>query len=176
VGHEIDYTIADFVADLRAPTPSAAAEMAIPAFIDLQTSILAYEERLIQKVNNIITQKRHSVKDFLLDKTLSRTSWRIEQSKQDLDILSMRLQEGMTGFVSKKDGILKLLSAKLDLLNPLNILGRGYTLAYNSEGEVLSSVNQVRIGDKLSLRLRDGVVDCNVRKVSISENDNGEKR
>lgn len=175
VGHEVDYTIADFVADLRAPTPSAAAELAIPDLTSLQASILAYEERLKQRINNIITKKRHSVKDLLLDKTLSRASWRIAQSKQDLDILSVRLQEGMTGFIAKKDGILRLLSAKLDLLSPLNILSRGYALASNSEGEVLSSVNQVSVGDKLSLRLKDGTIDCNVRKVSIGENDDEEK-
>lgn len=174
VGHEIDYTIADFVADLRAPTPSAAAELVIPVLHDLQAGISNYEEKLKQRIANLIERKRSKVKEVMLDQALARTSWRLEQSRQDLDILSNRLQEGMTGFITERDGILRLLSAKLDLLSPLNILGRGYTLAYNSAGKILGSVNQVTEGDKLSLELKDGRLDCKVSKVTRRGSNNEE--
>lgn len=173
VGHEIDYTIADFAADLRVPTPSAAAELTIPILLDLQIGVANFEEKLKQRIYNLIERKRHKVKENMLDQALARTSWRLEQSRQDLDILSTRLQEGLTGFITERDGILKLLSAKLDLLSPLNILGRGYTLAFTAEGKVLNSVNQVNKGEPLSLRFRDGLVDCRVRKVIKSEDNNG---
>ncbi|HHV64141.1 MAG TPA: hypothetical protein GXX46_03575, partial [Peptococcaceae bacterium] len=116
----------------------------------------------------IIAQKRNRLKELMLDHTLARTSWRIQQSKQDLDYLTGRLQEGITGFITKKDDILKLLSTRLDLLSPLKILGRGYILAYNSSGQVVNSVYKVQENEQLSLRFKDGFVDCGVQKIRKS--------
>lgn len=174
VGHEIDYTIADFVADLRAPTPSAAAELTIPVLQDLQASLSAYEEKLKRVTGALIEKKRKQIKELMLDQALARTSWRLVQSRQDLDNLCCRLQEGITGFITKRDGILKLLSTQLDLLSPLKILGRGYALAYNSGGEVINSVHKVREGEQLSLRLKDGIVDCAVKKLRQSGEGNAQ--
>lgn len=165
VGHEIDYTIADFASDLRAPTPSAAAELAIPLLHDLQADLCFYDQKLRQSIFRVIEGKRHRVKELMLDKALTKTSWRLERSRQDLDLLFSRLQEGMTGFLTERDGILQLLSAKLDLLSPLAILGRGYALSYDMKGQVLRTVDQLSEHDQLLLKLSDGQVDCQVRKV-----------
>lgn len=165
VGHEIDYTIADFAADLRAPTPSAAAELAIPVLAELQANVAYLEEKLQTRIGTILDQKRHLVAELMSDRTLAGTTWRLEQSRQEVDILSMRLQDGMTGFLTDRNGILSLLSAKLDLLSPLSILGRGYALAYTSTGEVLKETKQVQAGDNLQLRIKDGKIDCQVKTI-----------
>ncbi len=168
VGHEIDYTIADYVADLRAPTPSAAAELAIPVLAELQASVFSYEEKLNLKMVAVLERKKQRVHQLMTDHTLARLNWKLENARQEVDLLSMRMQEGMTGFITDKNGILKLLSAKLDLLSPLSILGRGYTLAYTPKGEVLHSVKSVKTGDDLLLRMKDGLVDCKVEVVRES--------
>jgi len=162
VGHEVDYTIADFVADLRAPTPSAAAELVIPVLNELQDGICYYEEKLTQRIQSVLRTKRHKVEELMSNSALARPGWRVEQSRQNLDYLSTRLVEGMTGFLTEKNGILRLLSAKIDLLSPLNILGRGYSLAYDIEGKLIKTVRQAAAGDALSVRLSDGTLICEV--------------
>ncbi|RNC29249.1 MAG: Exodeoxyribonuclease 7 large subunit [Candidatus Dichloromethanomonas elyunquensis] len=168
VGHEIDYTIADFVADLRAPTPSAAAEMAIPVLADLHANVAYYAEKLRTRMNYLLEQKHHRLQVLISENSLVRPGWIIEQSRQDLDVRCQQLQEAMTGFVTEKSGILKLLSAKLDLLSPLAVLGRGYTLAYDAKGCVVKSMKQIKEGDSLSLKFRDGSAGCCVNRVENS--------
>lgn len=169
VGHEIDYTIADFAADLRAPTPSAAAELVIPLLAELKEGIRYYEEKLTQRMQAVLINKRHRLEEIMTHSALARPGWRLEQSRQDLDYLAIRLQDGMTGFLTEKNGILRLLSAKIDLLSPLNILGRGYSLAYDSDGKLLKSAKQSVVGDSLNLRLCDGVIDCEVTQIEFEK-------
>jgi exodeoxyribonuclease VII large subunit len=168
VGHEIDFTIADFAADLRAPTPSAAAEIAIPMLSDLQACLCSYQEKLRQKMAAILERQRTKVREIASHRSLALQSWKLEQSRQDTDLLAERLYAGMTGFLAKRDGILKLLSTKLDALSPLTTLGRGYILAYNAEGKTINSAGQIAEGDELRLQLCDGCADCQVRKVNKS--------
>lgn len=168
VGHEVDYTIADFVADLRAPTPSAAAELAIPVLTELQLDLKQYEEKLKLLMTNHIMAKRRKVEELKANPSVARPMWRIDQLRQSLDSVFLRLQEGITGFVTEKSGILKLLSAKLDLLSPLAVLGRGYSLAYDQTGKLIKSVDQVNKDQDIYLKLSDGCLDCWVKKVKKS--------
>ncbi|UWG98987.1 exodeoxyribonuclease VII large subunit [Dehalobacter sp. DCM] len=165
VGHEVDYTIADFAADLRAPTPSAAAELVIPVLTELKEGIHYYEEKLYHRMQALLVNKRHQVDEIMTHSALARPGWKLEQSRQELDYLATRLQEGMTGFMTEKNGILKLLSAKIDLLSPLHTLSRGYSLAYDSETKLLKSVQQAAVGDFINLRLSDGDIGCSVMHV-----------
>ncbi|MGI5901973.1 MAG: exodeoxyribonuclease VII large subunit [Desulfitobacteriia bacterium] len=167
VGHEIDYSIADFVADLRAPTPSAAAEIAIPLLSDIVESLCSYREQLRDKITRILETKRKKLLEISGHRSLVNQGYKIEQLRQDLDILTFRLQEGITGFFDKKDGILKLLCTKLDLLSPLTTLKRGYSLVYNPAGKIVKSIKEVEKGDQIWLRFIDGKADCAVRKVEI---------
>ena len=118
VGHEVDYTIADLVADLRAPTPSAAAELTIPILAELKAGIRYYEEKLQIKIRNLLDRKRREVEGLRTNSVLARPTWRLEQSRQELDSVSLRLQEAITRFINDRSGILKLASAKLDILSP----------------------------------------------------------
>lgn len=167
VGHETDVTISDYVADLRAPTPSAAAELAVPILLDLQLQVAQLRVQLQGAMGAHIERKRQYVEGIANKGPLKDPFWRIDQSRQRLDSLQMRLQEGMTRFVIDKNGILNLLAAKLDLLSPLAILGRGYSLTYNAEGLLLRSVSQVELHDQVQIRLGEGSLRCQVLEKGI---------
>lgn len=162
VGHETDVTIADLVADLRAPTPSAAAELAVPVLQELKSDLKELEIRLHTLMQAQILRKRQKVEGLAGIGPLSNPFWRIAQNRQRLDSLSERLEQGMTRFVSDKNGILKLLATKLDLLSPLAILGRGYSLTYGPKGHVLHSSEDVNIGEHVQVRLDEGQLTCAV--------------
>lgn len=162
VGHETDVTIADFAADLRAPTPSAAAELAVPLLSDLYAEVNLLSQGLKQALAAQISGKRQRL-DFLAGRApLANPFWRIEQNRQQLDQLADRLNNSMTRFVSDKNGILKLLAAKLDLLSPLAILGRGYSLTYDAGGRLIRSAREVEVQAEVSVRLGEGALKCQV--------------
>ncbi|MDQ7095797.1 exodeoxyribonuclease VII large subunit [Desulfosporosinus sp. PR] len=167
VGHETDVTIADYVADLRAPTPSAAAELAVPILYDLQFQADQFRARLQSALESQIERKRQRLEGIANKGPLKDPFWRIDQSRQRLDALHMRLQEGMTRFVDGKNGILNLLAAKLDLLSPLTILGRGYAMAYNEEGRLLRSVKDVELSQQIYVQLNEGRLGCKVTEKEI---------
>lgn len=168
VGHETDVTIADYVADLRAPTPSAAAELAAPLLTELYAEVKVLSQSLLQALGGQIAGKRQKL-DFLAGRgPLVNPFWRIDQNRQHLDMLADRLSNGMTRFVSDKNGILKLLAAKLDLLSPLAILGRGYSLTYDARGNLVRSAREVEVQEELRVRLGEGALRC---QVLAKEND-----
>lgn len=162
VGHETDLTIADMVADLRAPTPSAAAELAVPIFQELRHDVEELQARLRVGIKAQMERKREKINRLASSGPLLNPLWRIEQNRQRLDNVSTALQQEMTRFVSDKNGILKLLATKLDLLSPLAILGRGYALTYSSEGKLLRSSTEANAGDHIKVRLNEGALTCQV--------------
>ncbi|MDD4346118.1 MAG: exodeoxyribonuclease VII large subunit [Desulfitobacteriaceae bacterium] len=162
VGHETDITIADLVADLRAPTPSAAAELAIPLLHEMQDRLLQLTRSLALGMRSQLQQKRNRVEALSGRASLQNPYWRLIQSRQELDVLAGKLQSNMTRFVADKDGILKLLTAKLDLLSPLAILGRGYSIAYGSKGNLLRSTRDVNLEEEIKVRLAQGSIACRV--------------
>jgi exodeoxyribonuclease VII large subunit len=162
VGHETDITIADFVADLRAPTPSAAAELAIPLLHEIKDRLLQLTRSLASGMHSQLQQKRNKVEALAGRASMQNPSWRLAQSRQELDVLAGKLQGSMTGFVADKNGILKLLTAKLDLLSPLAILGRGYSIAYGPKGNLLHSARDVNLDEEIKVRLSQGSIACRV--------------
>lgn len=162
VGHETDVTISDYVADLRAPTPSAAAELAVPILQDLQFQVNQLFVQLQSAMGTLIERRRQSLDRISNRGPLKDPFWRIDQNRQRLDTLQMRLQEGLTRFVADKNGILKLFAAKLNLLSPLAILGRGYSLTYDQEGNLLRSMDQVECHQQIRVRLGEGSLRCEV--------------
>jgi len=165
VGHETDVTIADYVADLRASTPSAAAELAVPRFEDLQERLNYLEKRLQGSMRVQLQGKRRLLEKLAGQAPLRDPFWRVLRSRQEMDELATRLTNNMTRFMSDKNGILKLLTAKLDLLSPLNILGRGYSLTFDQNGRVLRTAAGVRPGERVQIRLAHGRLDCRVVNV-----------
>lgn len=162
VGHETDLTIADLTADLRAPTPSAAAELAVPLLQELQAGLTQISRDLAAGMGTQLQHKRRLLADLAGRSSLQNPRWRLAQARQELDILGTRLQSNMTGFLTDKNGILKILAAKLDLLSPLAILGRGYSITYDAQGKLLRSVRDVHIEEKIKVRLAEGSLNCQV--------------
>ena len=162
VGHETDFTVADLVADLRAPTPSAAAELAVPVLRELQEDLVGLSDRLQSAIRTQIDRKRRDVRNLGSKGSLTDPYWRINLNRQRLDGITEELEQGITRFVSDKNGILRLLAAKLDLLSPLAILGRGYSIAYGQDSKILHSSEEVEIDEEIKVRLAQGTVNCKV--------------
>ncbi|MDR3288663.1 MAG: exodeoxyribonuclease VII large subunit [Peptococcaceae bacterium] len=162
VGHETDVTIADYAADLRAPTPSAAAELAVPLLRDLQAEIDQQLAQLSATMRRHLEHKRQSLAYWSARAPLQDPRWRIDRNRQQLENLGERLQENLTRFITDKNGILHILAAKLHLLSPLAVLGRGYSLTYAPDGKLVRSEGQIHIADTVKVRLHDGGLTCKV--------------
>lgn len=160
VGHETDFTIADFAADLRAPTPSAAAEIAVPSQTELMSRISVLSGRLRTAEVNFIKNKRLYVEKLQLRTPQSR----IDDSRQRLDGLIKQAEKSFRLTLSEKAKIMSQLAAKLDALSPLSVLGRGYSIAENAEGNVIRTVRDLAEGTDFALRLADGECKCTVKE------------
>ena len=161
VGHETDWTIADFVADLRAPTPSAAAELAVPekeAVADLIAELRdSMHQSLRDRLETLEARLKYAAAHpFLQD---PRRLW--EQRVQRVDELSARLPGALRLAVERLEMRLRLSAGKLDAISPLKVLGRGYAIA-SSGGKVLLRSSQVKEGDVVSVRLSEGEINCEV--------------
>ena len=157
VGHETDFTISDFVADLRAPTPSAAAELAVPDWREQSAYINALYAQCRDTLMAYIENEKDNVS--FIEKRLEYLNPEavIEKNIQTLDILSQRIFDRMNETFIVKQNQLSALAAKLDALNPMKVLSRGYAAVYK-DGNVISSAKKIRSGDKLTLKLADGDV------------------
>ena len=159
VGHETDFTIADFVADLRAPTPSAAAEIAVPSIIELGSQLSVLEARGLRAVNRKIEGARLILKRFKMRTPKDR----VDEYNLLLDALLRRGESAFKFKLSQSKNSLAILSEKLDALSPLKTLSRGYAVATVNDGTVIRSVNDIKSGDEFTLRLVDGNKECLVK-------------
>ena len=156
VGHEVDFTIADFVADVRAPTPSAAAELITPDQDEVRAALGDYAATLDAILSDRIRQSRLRVQ--LNERALAHLSPRVKlaNARQRLDDASSRMQDAMShGMVLSRER-LKGLAAQLNAFNPLNVLARGYAVVRKGNGEVVRSVAQVTANEQLVIRVSDG--------------------
>ncbi|MDY3031248.1 MAG: exodeoxyribonuclease VII large subunit [Clostridia bacterium] len=159
VGHETDFTIADFVADLRAPTPSAAAEIAVPSVLELSGSINMQLSRLTQA--QITRLKNLNLR--LNSLKLKTPQEIINDNSQRLDNLTHRLASNFKLILMQKKKALGEQSGKLNALSPLNTLSRGYAIPVKPDGAVVRSCGEVSPGDEFTLKLRDGDIECIVK-------------
>ena len=172
VGHETDFTICDFVADLRAPTPSAAAELAVPDRARLWAQVQMLQSRLVSGCRGVLTAAEARLKLLKDKRCLSAPHYYTEEQAMRLDYLTRRFVAAAQRQLSTADRRLAAAASKLDALSPLKVLGRGYAIGYTADGGVLDSVSRVRAGDTLILRVADGTVDCIVADAR-EENENG---
>ena len=161
VGHETDFTIADFVADLRAPTPSAAAELAVPDIFELKQKIQNYQNRY-----RIALKKKLEVMKLRLEKVMKSRAFtdpkrKIIDDSILLDNLVKRLEKTIKDLQNSKTNKYKELIAKLDTLSPLKTLIRGYSLT-EKDGQIVKSVKQINKGDLISIRFTDGKKEAEI--------------
>lgn len=156
VGHETDYSISDFVADLRAPTPSAAAELVIPEKKVLKEALAINEKRLINNLSFSLNKERDRLSRLENARSLQKPLDTINQKRQSLDALERSLiLHGRTG-LDKTRTSLKTVVARLDALSPLTVLSRGYGVIQNEDGKLIRSVKGLKSGDKLVITMTDG--------------------
>lgn len=158
VGHETDFTICDFVADLRAPTPSAAAELAVP---DKQ-ELLAYYDSQRQYMSSLIDNRINEQKSIMQENASRLLSLspkdRIEKLYGQTDVLCQKIKSVVNSKYENTVQNIKILSAKAEALNPVSIMNRGYSVVMNKENRTVTSVNEVNIGDTLTINVKDGKI------------------
>ncbi len=159
VGHETDFSISDFVADLRAPTPSAAAEIAVPDMSELKNKINGYLTRIKNSAEIYIGRAEVALNKCRQCVYLINPNAIVDDNSLSVDRLAERLKNAYN--TSYIDNLSKLerLSTKLDAISPLKVLSRGYIIA-EKDSAVLKSVDELSLNDNISLRFNDGVASC----------------
>ena len=166
VGHEPDVTISDFVADLRAATPSNAAELAVPDQMELRDAIGAKLSLLRTLMTRRLRQERQKVDALARSRSLQDPRAYLNDRRLRLDYTQQRLAASAQNIVSRRRERFVHLAAKLDAMSPLRVLGRGYTLVQNQEKRVIKSVKDISAGDTVTIGLADGTANAVIQEVS----------
>lgn len=156
VGHETDFTIADFVADLRAPTPSAAAELAVPNVNDLLLDLEKYDNRFKNSLKKKIELMRLRYEKCMTSRVFKEPLQKINERYISIDMKVKQIQNLITNKLKDDKTKMIELITKLDTLSPLKTLARGYSLTTNCEGKIINSVKGVKKDDELIIRFQDG--------------------
>ncbi len=169
VGHEIDFTLCDFAADRRAPTPSAAAELAVPERYELKRKLGNVTARLELLEGKKLELLRSTLERMKKSRTLTDPRNFIDDKRMALGIAEDKLYNRITFLLERKKSALAGKTAKLDAMNPLSVLSRGYGAAFASDGTVIRSAAQVEKGSDISLMLSDGTVRATVCDIVMNE-------
>lgn len=159
VGHETDFTICDFVADLRAPTPSAAAELVYPMYSDLVKTNLNNKKRCIIAIQNYLKSKKQYIDKIKASKLEKKPLDIIRQYRMIIDNYLIRQRNLLELKVQKNKAKYMQLLAKIDALSPLKTLSRGYSVLQNEAGQVISKIKDVKKDDRLKVTLSDGNIN-----------------
>jgi len=165
VGHEIDFTIADFVADERAATPTAAAERVVPSCQDLLAQLAGARDRMVRALLRRAGEARDRLERIQSRPGLRSPLDRVRQQQQRVDDLEYRLRNAMCNTLARTREKLGGAAARLESLSPLNVLARGYSVTRRvSDGAVLTSPDDVAIGDRVETILRSGRIESVVEE------------
>jgi len=160
VGHEPDVTIADFVADVRAATPSNAAELAVPDVLEVYSWLQAADIRLRQTISRDLKERRQRLNDISNKRVLQSPKYYIEDRRIHIDRGAERLLSSMQGQIHKKRERYARLAAALDAMSPLKVLGRGYAIAQHTDGSVIKTSADVKTGDRVTVKLQKDEIHC----------------
>ncbi|MCI8388457.1 MAG: exodeoxyribonuclease VII large subunit [Clostridiales bacterium] len=158
VGHEIDFTICDFAADVRAPTPSAAAELAVPDSLELKRKIHNIVGRMELSLTKKLNASRSELDSLAKSRALTSPQNFIDDKRMALLSLSSELESKMKLKLSNKRESFVSLTASLVALNPMSVISRGYSAVFSESGRLIKSVKQIKHGDKFTFRTVDGSV------------------
>jgi len=162
VGHEPDVTISDFVADLRAATPSNAAELAVPDRDALYQTMDSMTAAMVTSLNRQIKSAQKHLEILSQSPALRSPDGYLRQREKSLELLMNRLTAAQSQNITHKNQQFIAAVSKLDAMSPLKVLSRGYAMAQTQSGEVVRSVNQVELGERITVRLSDGTLSATV--------------
>lgn len=165
VGHETDITIADFVADLRAPTPSAAAELAISDIKSILAEVEAYNQTLNLCMQKKIAVYRNEIKQLTMKLEYASPIYQVRQKRQQLMDMEQKLQQLIQNQITAKRHQMEIYIEKLEGLSPLKKLNKGYALVLNSQDKVMNQLDKVTIGESIRICVTDGDVIAQVEKL-----------
>lgn len=165
VGHETDVTIADYVADMRAPTPSAAAELAVFDYQQFEDQVQMYRQALQRSMERQAEKRRYHLEQYRLRLQLHHPKHQLLEQQQRLVDLEDRMQELLLQNVQMNRHRLALLSGRLSALSPLDKISRGFGYISGRDGTKIESVSQVKPGEELSVRLSDGIIKNRILEI-----------
>jgi len=161
-GHETDFTIADFVADLRAPTPSAAAELAVPEISKIEEMIRNYQNRYRISLKKNVDYMKLRYEKCMQSRCYKEPLQAINEKYINIDMLVKNIANNVNNkiMVSKKDFINTV--SKLDALSPLKTLSRGYSIVTNEDNKVIKKAKDLKAGDKITIKFTDSKVNAEI--------------
>ncbi len=170
VGHETDFTICDFAADLRAPTPSGAAELAVPDQEELYNRIRQDEKRLHLALTRRMQHCRQLLERFAQARILRDPTAFTDKPFMMLDHLNQQLHRNIANKCKEHQTTVSTLVAKLDALSPLKVMSRGFSFVQSQTGGIIRTVSQLTEGESVSLNLTDGQARCTVNEIKRTKN------
>ncbi len=162
VGHETDFTICDYVSDRRAPTPTAAAELAVPDKLELLEKLNKTNDTLLYSLKRIVEQNKLKLETFCNKQCLKNPKFSISVKMQTLDLLDNRMNKAFLQIFSDAKSLFIENTSKLNSLSPTNVLLRGYSMIYK-QGEVVTSHKDLTAGEQILIKMSDGDVNAEVK-------------
>ena len=169
VGHETDFTLCDFAADLRAPTPSAAAELAVPDMEELKATLFQSGERISLAASRLIAKEKEKLKRLSSSRVMQNPMNLLDDKRMALLMTERVLQSRMESAIAAKRMQFQREAAKLEALNPLSVVTRGYSAVFDEKNRLIKSVHQINEGDVISFMLTDGTVCAEVKEITPEE-------
>ncbi len=160
VGHEPDVTISDFVADVRAATPSNAAEIAVPEQNAVYREIKDSEIRILSAITSKLNMHKEVIKSISEKKVMRSPENFFQERRLTLDFLSEKLANSTGRVISANKEVFTRLVASLDAMSPLKVISRGYSIATHDDGRIIKKISDVSRGDKINIRVKDGNIGC----------------
>ncbi len=173
VGHEPDVTIADFAADVRAATPSNAAELAVPDRQEVKRRLDVLQARIARSERKRLEEQRERFDRLARSRALRDPMAFIDDKRQLLDYTRKDLASLAQDQMAQREQRFTALAAKLDALSPLKVLGRGYAVARNEKGQILRAAREAKPGETIEVLLGQGSLACTVERCSMGGNDDG---
>lgn len=162
VGHEIDFSIADFTADMRAPTPSAAAELAVPEKETLSAALDTYKMRIAKQILTLFDRKLSGAENTYEKIRAKNPAQKLQNNEQLIENRHNEIRGKMQSILRSREQLVYAKAAVISALNPLAVLLRGYSIAYK-KGSVISSIENVENGDEITVKLSDGEITAVVK-------------
>lgn len=171
VGHEIDVTLSDLVADVRALTPSEAAERLVPQIDGVKDMLLAAQQRLRQSIASRFRGAQDELDQLASRPVLTQPLARVRQAAIELDYIEQTLESRMKALLRNRHAEISSLAGRLNAINPLSVLARGYSLTTDKNGALLTDCQTIAEGDRIATRLANGTIESRVERVQEDVND-----